>query len=401
VIINVTLGADGASSAPDVSNDGRFVVFHSEAGNLAAGAPEGGALVADLATARTWSVGERDEVDQNPVMPERVRISGDGQFVFFRSNRALTDDDVDDVEDVYRTRRNGSQLRLASIADPTEGFYGFSEFDVSDDGQRIVFQEMPTLDDGYSARRSFLGDLESLQVALQIAPGTPDEYYYSIWRPTISGDARRIAFDARALPDIPPGEAHVYAQDQPLGWLRLASGSAGAVGNAISYAAALSSDGSVVAFQSQATNLVSDDLNGLQDVFVHEFSSLKTTRVSVASDGREGDHHSYQPTLSADGRYVAFLSLASNLVPGDLNDKLDVFVHDRSTHVTQRVSVSTKGGGAGDTCVPSATLNCASPALSADGSIVVFDSDAGDLVSGSAPGKRDIYWVRWQALPIP
>ena len=90
VIIDVTLGADGASSAPDISNDGRFVVFHSDAGNLAAEASEGGVLVTDLAANRTWSVGERDGVDQNPLIPERVRISGDGQFVFFRSNRALT-----------------------------------------------------------------------------------------------------------------------------------------------------------------------------------------------------------------------------------------------------------------------------------------------------------------------
>ena len=90
---------------------------------------------------------------------------------------------------------------MASFADPAEGFYGFSEFDVSDDGQRIVFQEMPTFEDTYSSRRSFLGDLESHEAALQIAPGTPDGYGYSIRRPTISGDARRIAFDARALPD--------------------------------------------------------------------------------------------------------------------------------------------------------------------------------------------------------
>jgi Tol biopolymer transport system component len=168
------------------------------------------------------------------------------------------------------------------------------------------------------------------------------------------------------------------------------------------FRATLSSNGNVIAFQSDATNLVKNDLNGLQDVFVHELDTLKTTRVSVASDGSDGNYASHQPALSADGRYVAFLSLASNLVPFDDNGKLDVFVHDRLTHSTRRVSVSAeRSSGAGDTCLPSALLNCATPALSADGSIVVFESDAGDPVPGSVPGQRDIYWARWQELPAP
>lgn len=99
---------------------------------------------------------------------------------------------------------------------------------------------------------------------------------------------------------------------------------------------------------------------------------------------------------------MAFLSLASNLADDDLNGRLDVFVHDRATRVTRRVSVTASGlGGAGSACAPSGLMNCATPKLSADGSVVVFESDAGDLVPGSTLGRRDIYWVNWQKLPVP
>lgn len=401
VIVNVTLAADGASAAPEVSNDGRFIVFRSEASNLAEGAPQGGVLVADMALARTWSVRARDAVNDNSPMPYRPRISGNGRFVFFRTNQPLVDDS-DRVEDLYRARRDGSQLLLASSAG-LEGQFGFSEQAVSDDGRFFLFQEMPVVND-QSARRAFVRDLGSAEPARQLAPGTADDYFSSVWRPAVSGDGHRIAFDSReATLTGNAGQLHVFLQDLPNGAPRLVSvNSAGVAGDGESYAAALSHDGSVVAFQSKATNLVGADHNQVTDIFVRDLSTFTTTRVSVASDGTESNNYSNQPALSADGRYVAFLSYASNLTAFDPNHGLDVFVHDRATHVTRRVSVNEDGiGGAGDTCIPHATLNCATPSLSADGSIVVFESDAGDLVAGSVPGQRDIYWVRWQELPNP
>jgi Tol biopolymer transport system component len=404
VILNLTLAADGNSTSPDISNDGRFVVFRTDSGKLAPDAPSGGVLLADVAKAKLTTVRPRDPVDNNPVVPAHPRLSGDGKLVFFRSNLALTADDLDSVEDVYRVRRNGKGLRLASVAPAPEGQLGFWDLATSDDGRFVVFQEMPVFNEP-SARRSFVDDLASPAVATQVAAAViSDTYIDSAWRSTISGDGNRIAFDSAALElNGGTGQLHVFVQERAGGPVELVSqNDQGSPGDDQSFAAALSQDGSVVAFSSGAQNLVPGDTNQARDIFVRDLTTLTTSRVSVASDGTQADHYSYQPSLSADGRYVAFLSMASNLADYDLNGRLDVFVHDRATRVTRRVSVTESGlGGAGNDCAPSGLLNCATPKLSADGSVVVFESDAGDLVPGSTPGQHDIYWVNWQKLPIP
>lgn len=402
VIVDITLNALGHSTQPDMSYDGRFVVFRTTAGNLAADAPDGGVMVVDMSSGELRAMSQRDLVDDNPLIYERPRISGDGKFVLFRSKRRLDPDDVDDVDDLYRVRRNGKGARLASLAPPGEGLHGFSECDLSADGRHVVFQELPVLGD-MSARRSFSIDLASAEPAVQLASAiTADTYGDSLWRPVISGDARRIAFDARALALTETGELHVIAYDIERDSFELVSRNrAGTPGNRESYGAAFSHDGTVLAFHSSSTNLVEGDENGLFDVFVRDLGTGSVERVSVTSSGVEADGDSLQPALSADGRYVAFLSLASNLdAPGDDNAKVDVFVHDRVTHVTKRVSVSSEGrGSAGSSCFLNSLLGCATPVLSADGSIVLFESDAADLIPGSVAGQRDVYWARWQDLP--
>ena len=110
------------------------------------------------------------------------------------------------------------------------------------------------------------------------------------------------------------------------------------VGNGPSDSPVVSADGTCVAFQSAATNLVADDTNDGVDVFVRDIVNNTTRRVSVASDGAQANGHSYEAAVSGDCRYVAFTSLASNLVAGDTNGVSDVFVHDLTTHVTTRVS---------------------------------------------------------------
>ncbi len=98
----------------------------------------------------------------------------------------------------------------------------------------------------------------------------------------------------------------------------------------------ISDDGRYAAFRSEANNLVSGDTNGYGDVFVHDRQTDATTRVSVASDGAQGNDNSRFPSISADGRYVAFYSFASNLVGGDTNGVDDIFVHDQQTGTTTR-----------------------------------------------------------------
>src|SRR3989449_10562828 len=126
---------------------------------------------------------------------------------------------------------------------------------------------------------------------------------------------------------------------------RVSVASGGTEGNNASLGSALSADGRFVAFDSSATDLVAADTNGVSDVFVHDRQTGTTERVSVASDGAQGNGSSglvtfaFPPALSADGRFVAFVSFATNLVASDTNGATDVFVHDRQTATTERVSV--------------------------------------------------------------
>ena len=126
----------------------------------------------------------------------------------------------------------------------------------------------------------------------------------------------------------------------------------------------LSADGRYVAFASQASNLVTGDTNGTSDVFVRDRQTGATTRVSVDSSGTQGNNGSAEPSLSADGRYVAFTSQADNLVTGDTNGKADVFVHDRQTAQTTRVSVDSAGN--------QLDFDSDSPSISGDGRFVAF-----------------------------
>jgi hypothetical protein len=149
-----------------------------------------------------------------------------------------------------------------------------------------------------------------------------------------------------------------------------------------SFHPALSADGRLIAFDSFANNLVAGESNGASHIFVHDRQSGQTTRVSVSSAGHQGNSGSDNPILSADGRFVAFESW-SNLVPEDTNDVEDIFVHDRQTGETTRVSVSSTGAQEN-----SGNFN---PALSADGRVVAFDSYASNLVPGDTNSAFDIF----------
>lgn len=117
----------------------------------------------------------------------------------------------------------------------------------------------------------------------------------------------------------------------------------GTQSNEFGLAPSVSADGRYVAFTAAASNLVADDTNGTGDVFVHDREAGIIERVSAATDGTQSNNRSERATISADGRHVAFESRASNLVPGDTNGAMDVFVHDRHTTTTERASVATGG----------------------------------------------------------
>jgi len=145
----------------------------------------------------------------------------------------------------------------------------------------------------------------------------------------------------------------------------------------------LSVDGNMVIFQSTATNLVSNDTNGVTDIFVHNLVNGNTNRVSLASDSSQANGDSLQPDLSATGRYVVFTSYASNLVNDDTNNSSDVFLYDRQSGTTTRISVSSSG--------EQGNAPSSSPSVSADGKRIVFSSFASNLVPNDTNGSSDIF----------
>ncbi len=164
--------------------------------------------------------------------------------------------------------------------------------------------------------------------------------------------------------------------------------SGGAQSNGSSLGGGISSNGRFVAFWSSASNLVRGDTNGTDDVFVRDRRANTTARVSVSSRGVQGDRLSQAGWITGDGRYVAFVSQATNLVPGDRNSTADVFVRDRATGLTQRASVSS-GGTEGNAQSLEPWQN--GRAITQDGRFAVFDSEASNLVLNDVNGYFDIF----------
>ncbi len=207
--------------------------------------------------------------------------------------------------------------------------------------------------------------------------------YYDVQetnRVAISAGGRFVAFSSAAS-NLVPGDTNaagdVFVRDRLAGVTRRVSvASSGQQADGPSSAPAISADGRFVAFASAAANLVPGDTNGSTDVFVRDRLAGKTRRVSVASSGQQANGPSSAPAISADGRFVAFTSDASNLVLRDTNDSSDVFVRDLLAGVTRRVSLTTQGRQ-GD----SASY---SPSISGDGRYVAFQTDSYNLQQGLA-----------------
>jgi Tol biopolymer transport system component len=204
--------------------------------------------------------------------------------------------------------------------------------------------------------------------------------------PAVNGNGTVIAFSSSATnlaANAPSGQ--VYVRDLVNVRTELVSRpTGGGVPNGRAVDPAISQDGRVVAFQSTSSNLVSGDTNASTDVFVHDRFTGVTTRVSVSSAGVQGNGSSAQPAVSADGRFVAFASTASNLVSRDTNGNQDVFVHDRVSGTTTRASVSVSGEQADN--------SSSNPSLSRNGTKLAFQSSASNLVAeADTNGTDDVF----------
>jgi Tol biopolymer transport system component len=205
--------------------------------------------------------------------------------------------------------------------------------------------------------------------------------------PSVSQRAEHVSLTSRAtnlVPDDTNATSDVFVVDTATDAVqRVSVASGGQQADGASRASSITANGRYVAFVSAADNLVAGDHNGRDDVFVRDLQAHTTTRVSVDSHGADANGSSSDPAIAGGGRYVAFASRATDLVHGDTNRRTDVFVRDLKTGKTTRISASPHGRpGAGSSTEPT---------ISPDGRLVAFTSSAANLVAHDANRQQDVF----------
>lgn len=397
-----SIGARGRQ----VSDDGRFVTFSSDANDLVSGDnnPSGDVFVLDRESGSLerisvrWEGGlQAGESDGSSSSPS---ISADGRYVVFQSDATnLVPGDTNGVSDVFVFDMQMHQTRRVSVdADGHQanaaGWTTSGNASISSDGRYVSFSSLAdnlVLGDTNQEWDVFVtewqtGAIQRVSLTAGGAQASGPSYYSAL-----SGDGQYVVFDSEA--SLVEGDENswrdIYLLNLGTGDLRMITASA----DARSYMPVISADGEFIAFVSDADNLSGVDpngnpldTNGWNDVFVYDVHHGIVERVSVASDGTQGNAWSQGATISADGRFVGFYSAANNLDGpvanlGSPGQCYGVFVHDRVEHTTQVVSVASDGGPANS--------GSTDPSLSADGRFVVFNSNATNLVPefGGSPGQ--------------
>jgi Tol biopolymer transport system component len=328
--------ANGFSLQPQISSDAQLVVFSSLATNLVAGV-----------TGPTLQVFLRDRLTGQTTLgsASSTNVPGNGA-----SGSAVISAD----------------RRILCFASDSTNLVGTSTSGIT----HVYVRDLVT------------GVTQRISVTPSGAEGNGSSF-----GPAVSGDGRHVVFHSTAS-NLVSGDtnnaADIFAFDRFTQQMRRVSQSAaGTQGNGDSFDPAVSSDGRFVAFSSEASNLLSGDTNGKADIFVWDRTTSQVGRVSLTSGGAQGNGRSATPAISQDGRFVAFDSDSTNLVSGDANGATDVFLRDRSTNQTTRMSLSSTGG--------SANAPSFAPTISGDARIVAFTSEATNLTASAAGPLRGIY----------
>ena len=389
------LQANGRSFSPAISAGGRFVAFASGASNLVPGDTNNArdVFVRDrkLQVTRRISVGPGGQQANGDNF--EPAISADGRFVVFTSLAFnLVPGDTNGTYDVFVRDRKAQLTRRVSVGPGGQQANDASVAPAISAHGRFVtfFSSASNLVRGDTSIYDVFVRDRKLQLTrrVSVGPGGQQSNAES-FDPAISAHGRFVAFYSFAS-NLVRGDTNntydVFVRDRKLQLTRRVSvGPGGQQADDFSQSPAISADGRFVAFESFASNLVPGDTNGTWDVFVRDRVAQVTRRVSVGPAGQQTNRgrRSFSPAISAHGRFVAFDSHAFNLVPGDTNHRLDVFVRDRMAQVTRRVSVGPGGqqanGGSGE------------PAISAGGRFVAFWSDASNLVAGDTNDAQDVF----------
>jgi len=382
------------SDWPSISADGRYVAFQSSATNLVPDDTNGisDIFVHDRQTAQIERVSVSSSGEQGNSTSCCPSISPDGRYVAFQSCATnLVPDDTNWEWDVFVHDRQTAETTRVSVSSGGVGGDFHSDYpSISAGGRYVAFLSFATNlvpGDTNGCGDIFLHDRQTAQTERVSVSSGGEQGNSTSEYPSISADGRYVAFDSYAS-NLVPGDTNgyedVFVHDhQTAQTTRVSLSSTGEQGNSDSWLPSISADGHYVAFTSGASNLVPNDTNWRFDVFVRDCQTDQTDRVSVSTGGEQGNDRSSWPSISADGRYVAFDSDASNLVPGDTNVDEDVLVHDRQTAETTRVSVSSAGEQGNDTSWY--------PSISADGRYVAFMSYASNLVPGDTNWTGDIF----------
>ena len=337
---------DGPSAKPSISSDGNIVVFPSSATNLV---PDDRNELQDVFLRdRTRGITER--VSAGPLGEANgaslaALVSANGRVVVFSSEASnLVYGDRNGALDVFVVdRATGTTTRVGSSADSDP--WDRSEASSVDARGRVVgFRSYAVGLVGHDSNGLadvFAYDRRARVIQRVNVSTVGDEADAATFRGMVSGNGRFVGFRSRAnnlVPDDTNDALDVFVHDRLLGLTtRVSVSSSGLQANAAGLARSfrgsmfmsrpfLSANGRYAAFTSRAANLVADDTNGKSDVFVHDLWTGRTIRVSLTSSGLEANGDSFVSGISADGRVVAFTSLADNLVPGDTNGRRDVYV---------------------------------------------------------------------------
>jgi uncharacterized repeat protein (TIGR01451 family) len=389
-------GANHQSDMPAISADGRFVAFVSLADNLVPGDTNGFAdtFVHDRLTDVTQRVsvsnrGRQGNADSGLIgVAAYPAISADGRFVAFVSQADnLVSGDRNVNADVFvRDRLLNTTERVSVNSAGEEADSGGEGPAISADGRFVAFQSqaqnlVPGGDPFLFVDQVYVHDRATGTTEIMSVNDASEAGNSLSVQADISADGRFVVFSSFADNLVPGAQSsglQVYLRDRATGVIeRITEDAAGEPGDGSSVDPTVSLDGRFVAFQTNSGNLIGDG-NHESHILVKDRVTGTFERVSATSTGEPADLLSEHPDITADGRFVTFFSLATNLVTGDTNNRRDIFVRDRQTGTVVRVSVSTAG--------EQGNSESEWPSISDDGRIIAFESSSDNLVPGANGG---------------
>jgi Tol biopolymer transport system component len=390
--------SNGASNEPATAETGQFVAFRSSATNLDSERCSNGVnhiFVSDrnTGTIRCVSLNSNGrEGDQDSLAPS---ISADGQFIAFTSTATnLAGDKCDNgFNQIYVRDRSTGTTKCISVNSNGHAANQHSHApSISPDGTLIAFDSAATnlrgnkCDNGFN--HIFVHDLTEGTTTCVSVRTNGDEGNGDSFDPSISADGRVVVFQSTATnlaTRCDNGNSHIYMRNLVTGETSCISvNNDGKQSNGNSALARVSGDGRFVVFQSDPTNFTARCSNGFNHIFVRDTVEERTTCASIDNRGNQGNNDSVQPSISSDGRFVAFSSAASNLTGNRcVTGNVQVFVRDRTDEKTMCASVGPKNVEGN-----SESIN---PSISANGALVTFESDSNNLIKKDTNGLRDVF----------